>query len=65
MLAKKENFELYATFRRFDRDNKKFVSLNDLNIFFKEANLKFTDFNTREIIRHFDRDRDFVINFEE
>ena len=48
-----------------DRDNKSFISLSDLKNYFNEKRINYTEFNIRELIRHFDKDADFVLNFEE
>ncbi len=65
VLAKNPDFELYSTFKRLDRNNKNFVSLSDFKAFFDEKNIKYSDFTSRQLIRQYDKDADFVLNFEE
>ena len=65
ILANSSEFELYSTFKRIDRDNKNYLSLANIKTFLDEKNIVYTDFNTREFIRHYDNDSDSLLNFEE
>jgi Ca2+-binding EF-hand superfamily protein len=65
ILGRIPNFELFSAFQRFDRENKKFVSINNLRLFLRENLVKFSEIILRETVSQYDRDNDNALNFEE
>jgi Ca2+-binding EF-hand superfamily protein len=65
ILGRIPEFEPYSAFQRIDRENKKFVSINNLRLFLRENLVKYSEIILRETVNQYDRDNDNALNFEE
>lgn len=64
-LSRIPQFVPYSAFKRFDRENKKFITLNDFKRFFFETSLLFKETNLIDFFSQIDRDKDYIINYQE
>ena len=64
-LAQRNNFSAINIFNYLDNDNKGYITLEDLIKFFSSHSIEFEEKYIRLLIHFYDKNNDFVLNFDE
>ena len=64
-LNQQNNFSVQNIFNILDNDNKGYLTLGDFLYFLSSHSIEFEEKNIRHLIRFYDKNNDFVLNYEE
>ena len=64
-LNQQNNFSVQNIFNNLDNDNKGYLTLGDFIKFLSSHSIEFEEKNIRQLIRFYDKNNDFVLNYEE